>query len=210
MFLKKNLKNKIAPYLFIAPALLGILSIIIIPLFFSIRISFYDWDFRTAVERVFIGFDNYREVFTDSLFYNSLKVTIIYVIAAVIIEFFLGFILALILNSPTIKGMRAISSILISPMIIAPVAVGIAFRMVMNPTRGIVNTLLSYITRLPIEDMPVWFGDINIAFIAIIIVDVWMWTPFFMLLILSGLRSLPTEPFEAAKVDGASNMENNK
>ncbi len=140
----------------------------------------------------------------DPNFYNSLRVTVIFVGAAVGIEFVLGFILALLINRE-FSGGRVISAFLVTPMMMTPVVAGLMWRMFYHPEFGVLNYVL-HVFR--VGDKPLeWIADPNLALWSILIVDIWQWTPFVFLIMLSGLRALPKEPFESAVVDGASSWQ---
>lgn len=198
-------RNKLLPYLLIAPALVAILSIVIFPLFYTLRLSFFKWDMLKTSVPNFVGVQNYIKVFSDEKFYSSLKITIIYLLVAVSLEFLIGLGIALILDNNRIRGMKIISTILLTPMMIAPVAIGTTWKMLYKDDIGIVNLILSKI--FPNANLPIWLADVKFALPAVIFVDIWQASPFFMLLILAGLKSMPTEPFESARVDGASNWQ---
>jgi len=200
-----RIKNKILPYLLLAPAIIAIFSVVIFPLIYSFRLSFFKWDMLRTSSQVFVGLDNYIKIFSDSNFYSSLKITAIYVLVVVPLEFLIGLGLALILNDDRIKGMRIINTILLSPMVVAPVAIGTTWRMLYQTDIGVVDTLLSIFFRN--HTFPIWLADAKFALASVMFVDVWQTTPFFMLLMLAGLKSMPTEPFESARVDGASNWQ---
>jgi len=197
--------NKILAYLLITPALITIFSVVIFPIIYSFRLSFFKWDMLKTSSQLFVGLDNYIKIFGDSNFYNGLKITIIYCMVVVPLEFLIGLGLALILDNDRIKGMRIINTILLSPMVVAPVAIGTTWRMLYQTDIGVVNALLSIFFRN--HTLPIWLADAKFALASVMFVDIWQTTPFFMLLMIAGLKSMPTEPFESARVDGASNWQ---
>ena len=135
-------------------------------------------------------------------FWNSLRITLIFVISVVSIEFLLGLGIALSL-CVKVPGQRVFRSLLIIPMMIAPVVVALMWVLIVYPGRSILNYLLSFLCIGRYE----WLGDRRLALFILILVDVWQWTPFMMLVLLSGLLALPVEPYEAAKVDGANSWQ---
>lgn len=167
--------------------------------------SFFSWDLIGRTPRQFVGLGNYMTILIDDPnFYNSLRVTVIFVGAAVGIEFVLGFILALLINRE-FSGGRVISAFLVTPMMMTPVVAGLMWRMFYHPEFGVLNYVL-HVFR--VGDKPLeWIADPNLALWSILIVDIWQWTPFVFLIMLSGLRALPKEPFESAVVDGASSWQ---
>jgi multiple sugar transport system permease protein len=136
----------------------------------------------------------------DGDFWHSVIVTLRFSLAAVSLELILGLMLALLLNRKNTASRHVYRTRMMLPIIMTPIAVAYMWRVVYAPSTGILNYLLSL---LGISG-PAWVADINWALPSLIIVDVWPWTPFLALILLSGLMSLPQEPFEAAKVDGAS------
>jgi len=180
-------------WLWVAPALavLGILSIY--PLFFAIEVSL-----RTPQG---YGFGNFTRLVTDRFFLVSMGQTLVYTAGALVLEFTLGMGLAL-LASQEFRGRGLLRSVLLIPMLLPPVVVAVIWRLILNPEFGVLNgTLRSWgldTSRLT------WLGGEKTAMLSVILVDVWQWTPFMFLLLLAGLQSLPSEPFEAAVVDGAS------
>ena len=150
----------------------------------------------------FVGADNYALAATDPTFWDAVRVSIVYVVATTGIELVLGFVLALVL-SRKMRGLGIVRTLLIIPMAMTPVVVGLTWRLLYTPPFGLVNWSAGLVGL----DLPPMLTDPVLAFIAVVIVDVWQWTPFMMLLMLAGLQSLPDEPFEAAAVDGASRFQ---
>jgi multiple sugar transport system permease protein len=147
----------------------------------------------------FIGISNYVSILTSIEFYQPLLITLVFTFACLISEFLLGFAIALSLNEP-IKGKGLIRSLLILPMMLPPTVVGLLWKIMLHPERGVINYYLG-LFGLP---QPQWLTSPNTALLSLVIVDVWEWTPFVFLVLLAGLSALPKEPFEAAKVDGAT------
>ena len=151
----------------------------------------------------FIGFKNYVQMVTeDKNFWHGLKLTLTYTVVAVSIEFIIGFIIASLLNQK-LKLVGLFRILLILPMVITPVVIGLTWRILYSPTFGLINYFLSL---FGIQGKA-WVADAQTALWAVIFVDVWQWTPFMFLMIYAGLQSLPTEPFDAALVDGASTIQ---
>jgi multiple sugar transport system permease protein len=188
------------PWLFMAPALILILAITLYPLIYSLTISFQDFDInRAATETKFVGLDNYINLTKDPLFWNSLKLSIIYVVGSVAGSLILGFGLALLLDRE-LRGITVLRSLLIIPMVVTPVSIGLTWRMMFSSQIGIINVILSML-GLPTS---LWIESTKTALLSVMLVDIWEWTPFMFLIILAGLRSLPVSPFESAMVDGTS------
>lgn len=198
-WIRKMFPDRYAKYYFIVPAILYLLLIGIFPLIYSFILSFLNWDVATGKPMTFAGLGNYIELFKDWRFRVTLLNTIIFVVAAISFEVIFGFGLALLLNRK-LRGQTIFRVLLILPLMTTPVAAGYTWRMLYHVTNGPINHILGLL-HLPI--IP-WLSSSSTALMSIIITDVWQWTPFVFIILLAGLQSLPTEPFEAAAVDGAS------
>jgi len=193
--------DRIITKLLMIPAMAVILVLIIYPLIFSLTRSFTN--FNLGIPNIsFIGFDNYVQAIKDPHFINSLTVTLKFSFGTTLIGLILGFLSAFLLKRKFF-GKRIITLLLIVPMMTTPVVVGIIWMLMFQPGFGVVNGLLSLIGL----DGPKWFLESNAALIAVTIADIWQWTPFYTLIILAGLLSVPQGIIEAAKVDGASNWQ---
>ncbi len=188
-----------APYLLLVPAGLALAAVSVYPLFYGIRASLEKYRYGRAVG--FTGLDNYRVVFHDRLFWESLGTTAKFVVLAVSIETALGLALALFV-SREIRFAGPIRLGLILPMTIAPVVVGVIWRLMYASDIGIVNPLFEAF-GLPAPNV---LAHGTSAFIGLVVVDVWEWTPLIFLILLAGVQSLPQEPLEAARVDGAGRV----
>ncbi len=186
----------------LSPSLLIILGIIIYPMLFSLVASFTTYGFLNPSFNLFIGLENYLTIFQDGYFWNSLLVILKFVIVITGLEFLLGFGIALLLNRK-IKAKGLFYTILTIPMVMAPVAVGLIWRVFLHPELGIMNYFLS---RLGIQAVN-WLGSSRVAFWTVVMVDIWQQISFMILILLAGLVSLPSEPFEAASIDGASSLQ---
>jgi multiple sugar transport system permease protein len=156
--------------------------------------------FRTGVP--FVGLDNYIKLFSNAEFIQSLLVTFSFVVLAIAIEFVIGMSLALLLNHD-LKGKGIIRSMIFLPMMCTNVVIGLTWRLLFNYQFGVINYFIQQIGFSPVE----WLSSPQVALASVIIVDVWNTTSFVALLMLAGLQSLPDEPFEAAKIDGASRVQ---
>ena len=184
-------------WLMLTPSLVFLLGVSVFPLLYSLRISFYS--FRFGSPFAFIGLDNYIHIFRDHEFWSALAITAIFTFFAVSIEFLLGLGLALLVAGDfRFKGLFRTAFML--PMVVTPVIVGITFRFIFTSDLGVV----SYLTTLIFGKQFNFLSTPALALPAVIIVNVWEWTSFMFLVLLAGLQSLPTEPFEAARVDGAT------
>jgi len=192
-------QQKITGVLFISPTAIVLVLIILLPLLFSFVVSFYGYTFIHPRFDQFLGAQNYLRGFQDQYFWNSLEVTLIFVVAVVLVEFLVGFSIALLLNRD-IRFKGIFYTILTIPMVMAPVAVGLIWKMLLHPDLGVANYFLSLLGISPVN----WLGSTKMALWTLLLIDVWQQMSFMILILLAGLTSLPKEPFEAAKIDGAN------
>lgn len=184
---------------FMLPAIALMVAILGYPIVYAVHISFTEFDLRTFGPGSFVGLRNYVDVLNDYRFWQSLKVTLIYLVWALPIQIALGFAIAYLINAPW-RGRSVIRALFIIPMVVAPVVAGGMWRMILDPLWGIMNYLLGFVGIGPFD----WFGDPSLAMAAIVIIDTWRWTPFVVLIATAALLSLPKDVFEAAKIDGAN------
>ncbi|OCW57178.1 ABC transporter permease [Hoeflea olei] len=184
---------------FMFPAVLLLVTLLAYPIFYTIDISFSRFDIATFGAAEFVGWDNYREVIGDYRFWESLKVTMIYLAFALPLQVVLGFGIAYLINVEW-AGRGVIRALFIIPMVVAPVVAGGMWRMILDPLWGIMNYWLGLIGVGPMD----WFGDPGLAMASIIIIDTWRWTPFIVLIATAALLALPKDVFEAARIDGAN------
>jgi len=186
-------------FLLTLPGLATLFIIIIFPLVFTVITSFYDYTLLNPNHDDFVGLENYQEVLEEEYIGHSVIVTIQFVLATVFIEFVIGFALALALDK--VQRFKSIYYlILLAPLMINPVVVGLMWRMILHTELGIMNYLLKLLTINRVN----WLGDSDIAFWTIVFVDIWHQVSFMTILLLAGLAALPREPYEAARMDGAS------
>jgi multiple sugar transport system permease protein len=188
--------DRLIPYLLIAPALLLVLAVVVYPLIDGIRTSTGFYRFGRRLRGV--GLDNYRQALDDPTFRDALWVTAKFVFLAVALETILGLALAL-LCAREVRFIRVVRASLIVPMIVTPVVVGIVFRLIYASDVGLLSALAQGVGLSPPEIL----GQETPAFLGLVLLDVWEWTPLMFLILLAGIQSLPVEPFEAARVDGA-------
>ena len=186
-------------FLLTLPGLATLFLIIIFPLVFTVITSFYDYTLLNPKHDDFVGLENYQEVLEEEYIGHSVIVTIQFVLATVFIEFIIGFALALALDK--VQRFKSIYYlILLAPLMINPVVVGLVWRMILHTELGIMNYLLKLISINRVN----WLGDSDIAFWTLVFVDIWHQVSFMTILLLAGLAALPREPYEAARMDGAS------
>jgi multiple sugar transport system permease protein len=183
-------------YVLLAPTLLILLLMIAYPTVYFIGVSLFRWQGGAMKDFIWLG--NFVRLFTDQQFLNSLRVTALFAICAVSIEFVLGLGMALFLRT-NLKLRGLWRSLVIVPMTVTPVVIGIIWRLMYNPGFGVLNPILQFFGLESVDLLSTPFG----AFLGVVILDVWNWTPVMFLILLAGLEGMPIEPFEAAKIDGA-------
>jgi len=187
------------PYYLSLPALLALIGILY-PFILGVYYTFTNYVLTAPDDIQFIGIRNYIEIFSDRNFWRSFEITIIYAFSVVAIELCIGLGVAMMLNH-TFPGVQILRSFLIVPMMIPPIVSALMWKIILLPTnQGVLNYLLGFVGIEPIA----WLGQSSTALLSLIIIDVWIFSPFAILIFLAGLQSLPKEPFEAALVDGAS------
>ena len=185
--------------LLIAPAALLLLLFQVVPIAIGANASFRDWTLYNP-KKTWVGIDHYAAVITDPAFlYVVLPNTILFMALSVAGALVTGLALALLLNRP-FRAQKLVQTILLVPLMVAPVIAAIMMRWMFNDQFGIVNAVLE---GLGFDGQP-WLVQRWSAFAIILLTDIWLWTPWFTLLLLAGLQSLPKEPFEAAAIDGTS------
>src|SRR5246127_2280855 len=181
--------------LFIIPTIAFLIVFNIFPLLYSLGFSFTDYRAARNQPAHFVGLENYQELLTDDGIWNNFTITAKYVIISVGGQVIVGFGLALLLNRPIpFKGF--LTTILLLPMMMSAAVVGLFWQLLYNPSWGIINYLLG------LEGME-WLSNPDVALFAIAITDIWMWSPFVMLLCLAGLSAIPSSLYEAAAIDRA-------
>ena len=185
---------------FVVPALLVVVVIQGYPLLFSGYLATQEWTLTSSqTSEGFIGLENFRKVLQNEVFRRAVRNSIIITGSAVLIEMVLGTVLAYLASGYS-WTMRIVRTILILPLVIAPVAAGTLWRMMLNSQMGLANYLLSFVGIAG----PDWLGNAAWAVVAVIIVDIWIATPFVFLVISAGLTAIPGELHESAALDGAT------
>lgn len=188
--------DRALPYLLLAPAVLVVLAVLVYPFIDGIQASTQFYRFGRPIEGV--GLQNYKDLWSDPQFRNALWVTVKFVTLAVALETVLGLALALFC-ARELRGIRFVRTALIVPMVITPVVVGIVFRLIYATDAGMLTTVSEKLGGEPVQIL----SSPTKAFLGLVLLDVWEWTPLMFLILLAGIQSLPVEPFEAARVDGA-------
>lgn len=184
-------------HMLLSPPLLFFAAFAVFPLLFTLYVSLSNWSI-TGVHS-FTGLTNYAAIFGSRTFRQSFLNTLGFVLITVLLQYVGGLILALLVYRST-RGQGALRLIFLVPMMFTPVLVGFVWKTLFDPSYGPINNVL---TSIGLPDIP-WLSERLPATAAVIIADVWQWTPFMFLILFAGLRSLPTGPLEAAVVDGAT------
>jgi len=190
-------RRRRAYLLFVLPALLVVGAVIIFPWAFTVWMSAFDWKIGSVAH--FVGLDNYTQLATNTRFLESILHTFYFTVLAVVFPLILGTAAALIFHREfPLRGM--LRSIFTMPMMATPVAVALVWTMMFHPQQGVLNYLLSLVALPPL----LWVYAPTWVIPSLVLVEIWHWTPLIMLIVLGGLAALPTEPYESARLDGAS------
>jgi multiple sugar transport system permease protein len=184
-----------------APAVVTLFLIVIIPIVFNLYLAFNKWTIGLGQPR-FIGLGNFIELLSDERVLNGVRVMIYFSGLSLSLEMVLGLLIAVYFNRQ-FKGSEVVQAIYILPFAATPVAVALIWRIMLNPEIGVLNYLLRSV-GLPGS---LWVSSPQTVIPALVMVDVWKWTPMITLIVLAGLKSLPHEPYEAARVDGANALQ---
>lgn len=185
-----------------APAVVVLFMLTIYPFLTNVWYSLLSYELTRPDVRPFVGLANYVDILTDPDFLAAIGRTAYYVVLAVGIELVLGLLIAVLL-SQNLRGQTFFRVLLVIPLSATPVAVGLIWRLMFNPTGGLANGVLNALGMKGQQ----WTSSANGAIPSLVMVDVWQWTPFVVLILLAGLLALPDEPFEAARIDGASALQ---
>jgi multiple sugar transport system permease protein len=189
------------PFVLLLPAIALMLFVVGFPMLYSLYLSFTNYTLLNPGSVRFVGFENYVTLFTDSVFLRALLRTVLYMMIAVNAEFVLGLLIANAM-SHVVRGQGVLRTILMMPMMFAPILVGFQFKWIFNDQVGLVNNVLYEIFRRPVI-IP-WLINKPTGFITILLAEIWMSTPFMVIIFLAGILAISPEILEAADVDGAS------
>lgn len=201
---KMRLISKRTLLLFFLPGAVFMGAFLVYPIISMVFDSFFE--IGITGERSFIGLDNYIHAFTAGGFMKQLKNTLLYIFVAVSVETVLGVLFALFFEM-NYKGSKIIRSLMMAPLMIAPLVAGLTWKLMMSSSFGIVNELLTRVGILSSSSDILWLADEKWSLIACCIADIWLTVPFMMLMTLAGLQGLDTSIVEAAKIDGANMLQ---
>lgn len=194
---KVPFSKKMRPYIILSPAFLLTIGILI-PFGIAIYYSLTNYSLKYA-DYNFVNIKNYIKMLSDSSFWHGVQVTLTYAILATVIETLLGIGIALLLNRENLIS-RMLRIVLIFPLVIAPVIATLVWQLMTNNSVGVLS---KWLRAIGINDFT-WGADPSTALFTVLLIDAWVFTPFVIILVLAGLRSLPKAPFESARIDGGS------
>ncbi|HEX9903492.1 MAG TPA: sugar ABC transporter permease [Propylenella sp.] len=199
----RNMSDRTIAWIFIGPTILLLLAINIFPLIWTIYLSFTDYrSNRPNAEIKGVGLRHYERILTDNDIWLAMQVTAHFVFWTIVLETAIGFALAYLLDR-RFRGHGFWTTVILIPMMLSPAVVGNFWKFLYEPQIGLFNYIVSFVTGVDRSSFQM-LGQVSLAPWSIIIVDVWMWTPYVMLICLAGLRSIPEYIYEAAEVDRAS------
>lgn len=191
-------RRDVLPLLLLLPVLIFFIVWNLIPTLWLLGLGFYRFSLTSGRPPRFAGLYNYQNIFNDAGTWFDLSRTFIFVFVAVVMETLLGMALGLLFwNSHRLPGRRIALTMLFSPMVLTPVAAGTFWRLIYDPTFGILNFGIRSLGFSSVD----FLGNSNVAFGAVLAVDIWMWTPFMVLMTLAALASVPKAELEAAEID---------
>jgi multiple sugar transport system permease protein len=185
--------------IFLVPGMAYLILIRIVPALFTIALSFTDWNLKQGQYPAFVGVQNYSEILTDAPFLESIWRSVVFTVVATAIELVLGLAVAIYIHREFL-GKGVARAVLLMPMVIAPAVVGLIWYILFHSSIGPLNAALDVFGIGPIG----WLTDPTMAFVSLVITDIWHHMPFMFLLSLSALQTIPAELYESAEVDGAT------
>lgn len=200
----KKMKRYKAPYLFILPFFILFLVFQLVPTVWTVYISLTKW--KGIGKPEFCGLENYQKMMIDNMFWDSLGNTMVYWITGLVLILFCALLIACLLNSRYIKNAKALSffkTATFLPNICAAIAMGLIFRMLFDENAGLINELLSAAGGIKVP----WLTSTTFSKVPVILLNVWRYTPWFTMIILSGLLNISRDYYEAATVDGANGIQ---
>lgn len=196
-FVERNLR-----YLFPLPAVLFVAVMMVFPVLYTLFLSFTNWNLTSGMPLSVVGLRSYARVLREARFLDAVGRTFLFTGLAVSAEVVLGVVVALVLNR-NFAGKGLVKLIMLLPLVATPVAIGIAWNLFFDPTIG----LLNWVLKLAGVPPGGWVSDAHSVLPSLVLVDVWQWTPMIALIVLAGLASLSIEPYESARVDGATDLQ---
>lgn len=194
-FLNRHIKA-----VFVAPSIVFIVVMIIVPLLYNFAMSFTDWQMSLVKSPSFLGLQNYKDLLQDERFLNSVWRTIVFSVIAIALETVLGVALAVLFNRK-FHGRRIVQALMLLPVVATPVALGMVWTLILEPSIGFANVVLQALGMAPRTFIATTGFE---SLLCLILIDVWEWTPMVMLMVYGGLMTIPQDPYESALLDGAT------
>jgi len=187
-------------WLYIGPAAAVMAAACLYPVLSALQLGFYDWSMGTPWSAArWVGWDSFITAFGNPRVWSSLWTTLLFTVVCVSAEMLIGIALALALEKP-VRGTAVFRTLFILPMMIAPIAVGLIWRYMFDAQFGVINALLQTLGF----DAMTWLADPTLAFAAIVIADIWQWTPFVFIMVVAALANVDASVIEASRMDGAN------
>jgi multiple sugar transport system permease protein len=202
--LKKQTRETIIAYSFIAPNFIGFAVFTLVPLVFALFLSFLSWDGANPIR--FAGPDNFIRLFTDPVFWRALGNTVLYTLGVVPLTLGSALFLAILLNQK-LKGRNFFRTVAFFPYVASLVAVAAVWNFIFSPTLGPLNNFISALFAVPVEKLPRWAADRHWAIPTVILFSVWKNMGYYMVIYLAGLQGVNPELYEAAGLDGANGLQ---
>ncbi len=188
------------PWLMVAPAVLFLLAVVIVPMIFLVSTALYRQNLFQVSPAQFVGWDNFYYLFRSSRFHTAIGRMLSFAAIAPSVEMVVGFLLAAwVFRLRDLPGMGLVRTLLTTPILVAPVVAAVMWRFMYQPDFGVLNAGL---TALGLPRVG-WLSDPSIALLSVALIDAWQWTPFVFLILLSGMYAVPRNLYEAAELDGA-------
>ncbi len=185
------------------PTIIALVAVVGFPLGYALYVAFHEYDLTKGGIGALSGLDNFRRVLDMQVFIQAVRNTVVFTISVVTLELIIAFGLALLLNQPGLRFRNIYLGILLIPLLVAPIAVGLIWRLLLHPDLGAVNWVLQELGFAGQE----WLSVKSSAMPAVVGVDAWHETSLMLVVLLAGLTALPREPVEAARVDGANKVQ---
>ncbi len=200
-----HLKREQKKLLLLMPAFLIFILFYFYPLGKLLMDSFFSFHASDLTRDSFVGLENYKTVLSSAQFYHAVWNTIRYILCTISVEFFLGFLMALILNRG-FKGSGLIRTLFLVPLMLAPIVSGLIWKFMLSSQFGIFNQILYKIGLISSPEQILWLSDKRYAFFACCFAHIWLVTPFFIITLLAGLKGIDQALYEAATIDGANRI----
>lgn len=196
----KKHERTITAFLFIAPDVIGLFVFLVLPIFYAVYISFFEW--KNIYNFNFIGLQNYVSILADNLWWHSLYVILKYLFMFIPGLIVLSLLLAILVNNKMFPAKRLFRTVYFMPYMLSLVVISLVWSLIFNPMNGIINLFLRSLSM----ETPQWLGSKKTALLCIVIVNIWWYLGYYMSLFIAGLHDIPKEYYEAAWIDGAGNV----